>query len=149
MDPASWIDLEAPPADAVLLGEVADPVTPDWHTWLFRRGEYMILRTRRTSTGSEGQRVVPWAAVGWIHAAIADGFWAPGATHTHVETTLAGERLELRRSWGFGGPDGKGFTLVNHDREAPKGYPAEYPMTDELLIDGGLLSLFARLSGRA
>lgn len=143
--------MDGPEAGERLLGQVSDPVTPDWHTWLYRRGDQLVLRTRRESTGSSGERVLPWQAAAWLHRTITQGFWgAPDAggfdaRTTRVEVQLAGERLELRRSWGLGGPEGLGFTLTNHSRLSAAGYPEEYPMTDELLISGGLLALLGSL----
>lgn len=134
-----------------VLGEVADPVTPDWVTTLVRRGDRLVIRTRRASTGSSGQREVPLAAARWIHRTIAEGFWrAPedggfDRATTRVEATIDGERLELRRSWGLGGPEGLGFTLTNHSRPGPGGYPEEHPMTDEILVQGGLLALLGSI----
>ncbi len=141
--------MAGPEAGEVLLGQVSDPVTPDWHTSLYRRGDQLIIRTRRESTGSSGERAVPLSAAGWIHRTITQGFWREPADGgfdrktTRAEAVIAGERLELRRSWGLGGPEGLGFTLTNHSRVSQAGYPEEYPMTDELLITGGLLALFA------
>ncbi len=134
-------------AAEALLGEVFDPVTPDFRTRFYRAGDRLVLRTDRASTGSAGERSWPPGAAAWVAASIRDGFFGGGfgPRTTRVETTLAGERLELRRSWGFGGPDGRGFTLSQPDRPTRGGYPAEYPMTDEVLLAGGLLELLARL----
>lgn len=139
------------PDRETFLGEVLDPVTPDFRSQFYRAGDRLILRTHRASTGSSGERIWPLAVAGWLHAAIRDGFFAGGfgPRVTRVETTLAGERLELRRSWGFGGPDGRGFTLIQHDRLTRGGYPAEYPLTDEVLLAGGLLDLLGRIAAEA
>lgn len=144
--------MTGPEAGEVLLGHLSDPVTPDWHIWLYSRDDQLVIRTRRASTGSSGQRVVPRRAAGWIHRTITQGFWGSPAAGgfdrktTRAEVELDGERLELRRSWGLGGPDGLGFLLTNHSRLSPAGYPEEFPMTDELLITGGLLALLASIA---
>ena len=85
-------------AAETLLGEVFDPVTPDFRTRFFRRGDRLVLRTDRASTGSSGEREWPLAAAGWIHRAITEGFWAGhDPKTTRVEADFGAERLELRR----------------------------------------------------
>ena len=122
-----------------LLGQVSDPVTPDWHTWLCRRGDTLVLRTHRDSTGASGERTLPLAAAAWIRDGIQE-VWR-STDLTRLTTSVAGQRLELRRSWGLGGVDGRGFTLTLLDQPNAAGYPQEYAMTDELLVQGGLLDL--------
>lgn len=141
----AWIDLEHPDADSILLGHCVCPLTPDYHTYLFRREERLVIRTHRESTGSDGQLSLPLEAAGWIYRAIKDGFWKSpeeggfSPKVTRIEETIQGERIELRRSWGLGGPGEPGFTLTNFSRLTRFNYPQEYSMTDELLIEGGLL----------
>jgi hypothetical protein len=145
------IDPANPGADTTPLGHVIDPLTPDYHWWLFRRGDRLIFRTRRTSTQSDGQREVPIAAARWIHDSITLGFWCKpedggfaAQTHSAV-TTFATERLELRRGWGIGGPGEPGFTVTNFARLGVLGTPEELLLSDELLIRGGLLALLAAI----
>lgn len=126
------------------LGTAADPVTPDFRVTLLVEGDRLLVRTQRTSTGTHGERSYPLAAAAWVVDAIQHHFWAdPPPRQLALATTLAGERLELRRSWGLGGPDERGFTLTNFDRLTPSGVPQELALTDEILIRGGLLALLA------
>jgi hypothetical protein len=129
----------------IALGTATDPVTPDYHLSLWVDGDRLLVRTRRESTGTSGERSYPLATAAWLREAIQGHFWAdPPPRQLALATTLAGERLELRRSWGLGGPDERGFTLTNFDRLTPSGVPQELALTDELLIRGGLLDLLAR-----
>ncbi|MDB5098915.1 MAG: hypothetical protein JWM80_3336 [Cyanobacteria bacterium RYN_339] len=124
------------------LGTAADPVTPDFHVTVNVDGDRLVILTRRESTGSGGERSYPLAAAAWVHEAITGHFWADVVPQQlALNTTLDGERLELRRSWGMGGPDERGFLLTNFNRLTPSGVPQELAMTDELLIRGGLLAL--------
>jgi hypothetical protein len=126
------------------LGTAADPVTPDFEVTLLVDGDRLLARTRRAKTGTQGERSYPLATARWVAEAIQHHFWAdPPPAQLALATTLAGERLELRRSWGLGGPDERGFTLTNFDRLTPSGVPQELALTDEILIRGGLLALLA------
>ncbi|HBN07429.1 MAG TPA: hypothetical protein DD435_01870 [Cyanobacteria bacterium UBA8530] len=146
------IDIEHPGPGVPLLGQAACPLTPDYHTFLFRRGDTLVIRTHRDVTGSDGQVVLPFGAAKWMVSAITEGFWKSpeeggfSPRTTRIEETLAGEKLELRRSWGLGGPGEPGFTLTNFSRLTPFGYPQEYSMTDEILINGGLLAILRGVS---
>lgn len=144
------IDLEHPGPEVILLGHATCPLTPDYHTFLFRRGEALVIRTHRALTGSDGQMILPLAAAQWLVSVIAEGFWKKpeeggfSPRTTRIAETVGGERLELRRSWGLGGPGEPGFTLTNFSRLTPSKYPQEYSMTDEILINGGLLAILRR-----
>lgn len=138
-------------AEPRLLGQLRDPLTPDYHLELLQAGDRLVIRTHRTSTGSSGERSWPLAAVAWLHDTIVNGFWKPPAEGglprdtRAVEAEFAGERLELRRGWGIGGPGEPGFTVTNMSRTSALGLPEELPLSDELLIRGGLLALLATI----
>jgi hypothetical protein len=88
----------------------------------------------------QSERSLPLAAARWIHDTITQGFWRDFPPDRFAESiTLAGERLELRRGWGFGGPDQRGFTLTNFDRLTPSGYPQEVALSDVLLLQTDFL----------
>jgi hypothetical protein len=147
------IDPERLGEDVRLLGEVRDPLTPDERIWLFRRGDRLIIRTRREAPGTEGQRELPFEAALWLHHAITARFWRPPEEGGlpprtyHLRELVGGEVLELRRAWGLGPGGEPGFTLTDFSRLTAFGYPQEITTSDELLIRGGLLELLARLVG--
>jgi hypothetical protein len=132
----------------VRLGGGFDPLVPDAEWALHRRGDRLVMATRRAATGTSGERDWPLAAGAWIASAIRDGFWRSaedggfGPRVLHVEAAFDGERLELRRAWGLGPGGEPGFTLTSLDRMTAAGYPIEFSFSDEWLIRGGLLDLF-------
>jgi hypothetical protein len=113
-------------------------VTPDFQLEVLVDGQELVIRTRRESTGTAGERRYPLATAAWLHQSITGHFWADPPPKQLVLTQGS---LELRRSWGLGGPDGRGFTLTNFAALTPSGVPQELALTDEVLLTGGLLAL--------